>query len=82
MAVLFLSPVRTSTDALYVSARADVDIRPYVQFSGGLFVGGDAHIAPPRPQARNPLPPSVREVSRPLAVTEGEICHGSAVASN
>mgnify|MGYP004549036367 CR=1 FL=1 len=49
----FLCPARTSTDALYVSARADVGIRPYVQFSGGLFVGGDAHIAPPRPQARN-----------------------------
>lgn len=39
----FLCPARTSTDALYVSARADVGIRPYVQFSGGLFVGGDAH---------------------------------------
>ena len=62
----FLCPARTSTDALYVSARADVGIRPYVQFSGGLFVGGDAHaakqvplgcIAPPRPQARN-IPPA------------------------
>ena len=52
----FLCPARTSTDALYVSARADVGIRPYVQFSGGLFVGGDAHIAPPRPQARNSRP--------------------------
>ena len=28
------------------------------------FVGGDAHIAPPRPQARKTPPPSVREVSR------------------
>ena len=52
----FLCPARTSTDALYVSARADVGIRPYVQFSGGLFVGGDAHIAPPRPQVRNSRP--------------------------
>ena len=52
----FLCPARTSTDVLYVSARADVGIRPYVQFSGGLFVGGDAHIAPPRPQARNSRP--------------------------
>ena len=28
-------------------------------------------IRPSRPQARKPLPPSVREVSWPLAVTEG-----------
>ena len=35
-------------------------------------VGGDAHIAPPCLRARNtPSPPPVREVSRPLAVTEG-----------
>ena len=33
-------------------------------------------IRPPRPQARKPLPPSVREVSRPLAVTEGIVCTG------
>ena len=30
-------------------------IRPYARVSGGLFVGGDALIAPPRPQARHPL---------------------------
>ena len=29
-------------------------------------------IRSPRPQARKPLPPAQREVSRPLAVTEGE----------
>ena len=27
--------------------------RLYTRFFGGRFVGGDAHIAPPRPQARN-----------------------------
>ena len=37
-------------------------------------------MTPPRPQARPPLPPSAREMSRPKAVTEGEICRGSAVA--
>ena len=40
--------------------RADVGIRPYTRVSGGLFVGGDALIAPPRPQARN-LPASLCE---------------------
>ena len=59
-----MCPARTSTDALYVSTRADVGIRPYVQFSGGLFVGGDAHIAPPRPQARNIPPAKVLLYSR------------------
>ena len=39
-------------------------------------------IRSPRPQARKPLPPSVREVSRPSAMTEGEICRGSAAASS
>ena len=33
-------------------------------------VGGDAHIAPPRPQARNPLPPSAR---RPF---KASLCEG------
>ena len=39
-------------------------------------------IRPPRPQARKPPPPSVREVSWPSAMTEGEICRGSAAASS
>ena len=30
--------------------------RLYTRFFGGRFVGGDAHIAPPRPQARSCLP--------------------------
>ena len=29
------------------------ELRLYTRFFGGRFVGGDAHIAPPRPQARN-----------------------------
>ena len=33
--------------------RADVGIRPYTRSIDGRFVGGDAYIAPPRPQARN-----------------------------
>ena len=51
--------------------RADVGICPYTRVSGGLFVGGDALIAPPRPQARNPPPPSAREVARSAGGRDG-----------
>ena len=56
--------------ALYV--RADVGIRPYTRSAAGHFVGGDALIAPyaaaaPRHQASLVQ----REVSQPLAVTDG-----------
>ena len=46
-------------------------IRPYTRVSGGLFVGGDALIAPPRPQARNPPPPSAWEVARSAGGRDG-----------
>ena len=55
---------------LYV--RADVGIRPYARSFDGHSVGGDALIAPPRPQARKSLPPSAREVAKPQVLTEGE----------
>ena len=38
--------------------------RPFYHRTSCPFVGGDALIAPPRPQARKTPPPSVREVSR------------------
>ena len=83
--------------------RGDVGIAPYnrlpypclvltLSFRASPQTG--VGIRPPRPQARNPLPPlceaaqcshwvvrrSVAEVAKPKVLTEGEICRGSAVA--
>ena len=69
--------------------RGDVGIAPYnrlpypclvlvLSFRASPQTG--VGIRPPRPQARLPLPPSAREVAKPKVLTEGEICHGSAVA--
>ena len=46
---------RRSRDGGIVLA-GGAELRLYTRFFGGRFVGGDAHIAPPRPQARKPHP--------------------------
>ena len=64
-------------------ARLASQARLYVSLPLSLSFRASAHtgvgIRSPRPQARNsPLPPSAREVSRPLTVTQG-LSHGRGI---